>query len=115
MDVNGQSRGCPEWGYRLNFSPAKDDSIHQFCGPNEIPGGVCPNCEKPLLRLLSLDAKDGRLEFDAAHLPFVHLLYCWACSIPYGNFSYKITENGGVTLLQIPSQASIRIRPGWSV
>jgi hypothetical protein len=111
MDTNDQSKGCPEWGYRLNFSPSESDPIHHFCGANEIRGSVCPNCNKPLLRLLSLDAKDPRLEFDATRHPVVHLLYCWTCSIPYGNFSYKICNDGGVELLHIPPKNKYEFGP----
>jgi hypothetical protein len=75
---------------------------HEFCGTHEIRGASCPNCNKPLLRILSLSAKDHVLALDEAKTPVVHLLYCWTCSIPYGEFSYKINRDGSVDMLQIP-------------
>ena len=89
-------------GFRLNFSPATGEIVHQFCGASTIAGGACPNCRKPLMRLLSLDAKDSRLELDKSRHPLVHLLYCWTCSIPFGDFSYKVTADGGVEILRVP-------------
>lgn len=112
MDTDGQSQGRPEWGYRLNFSPADGDIVHYFCGVNEIRGGICPNCDKPLLRLLSLDARDARLEFDSSRHPFVHLLYCWTCGIPFGRFTYRVTSAGGIELLQIPPKYQYEFGPG---
>jgi hypothetical protein len=102
MDIDEQSKGNPEWGYDLNFSPVETEVSHHFCGENDIPGALCPNCNKPLLRLLSLDANDKRLNLDPARHPMVHLLYCWTCSIPYGEFTYKIMDSGGVELLKTP-------------
>ena len=101
----------PEWGYRLNFSPAENEIIHQFCGANTINGGTCPNCQKPLMLLLSLDASDSRLDLNASIHPFVHLLYCWTCSIPFGDFSYKLRADGGVELLQIPPKYEYEFGP----
>jgi hypothetical protein len=96
------TEGIPEWGYKLDFSPATSQVLHEFCGQHEIPGAVCPNCNKPLLRLLSLHSKDPLLDFDCKRHPSVHLLYCWTCSIPYGDFSYEINSDGSVKLLEIP-------------
>jgi hypothetical protein len=53
---------------------------------------------------LSLSAKDSILNVDEGKTPFVHLLYCWTCSIPYGEFSYRINRDGGVNILQIPER-----------
>jgi hypothetical protein len=102
LEDNSRSNGNPEWGYKLNFSPAGSEVLHEFCGEHNISGAVCPNCDKPLLRPLSLDAKDPVLNFDEARHPIVHLLYCWTCSIPYGEFSYRIGEDGSVKILQVP-------------
>ena len=35
---------------------------HEACGAHEIDGAVCPNCAKPMLRMLSLDTADERLQ-----------------------------------------------------
>jgi hypothetical protein len=92
----------PEWGFSLNFDPGPGDVVHEFCGPHEIEGATCPNCSKPLLRLVSLSSTDKRLNVDPARTPTVHLLYCWRCSIPYGVFSYLIREDSGIELLELP-------------
>jgi hypothetical protein len=102
LKANEQSKGIPEWGCKLDFSPAASEILHDFCGQHEILGAVCPNCNKPLLRLLSLHSKDPLLNFDHKRHPSVHLLYCWTCSIPYGEFSYEINADGSVKLLEIP-------------
>jgi|HubBroStandDraft_4_1064222.scaffolds.fasta_scaffold01806_3 hypothetical protein len=102
IENNAQSKGNPEVGNWLNFSANPTDTLHDFCGPHDIAGAHCPNCNKPLMRLLSLDAKDERLRFDPVRQPVVHLLYCWTCSIPFGEFTYKVTSDGSVELLQVP-------------
>jgi len=102
LEDNAQSKGNPEWGYKLDFSPSPSAVLHAFCGEHTIHGANCPNCNKPLLRLLSLNAADRVLNLDAARHPRVHLLYCWTCSIPYGEFSYRIGRDGSVTVLSVP-------------
>jgi hypothetical protein len=101
---NDQPKGNPEWGYWLNFSPLPAEVQHDFCGTPEIAGATCPNCEKPLLRLLSLNAKDQKLNIEPAHNSVVHLLYCWTCTIPYGEFCYKVAKDGSVEILKLPSK-----------
>jgi len=54
---------------------------HVFCGPNEISGAWCPNCNKPLLKLLDLDTSDPRLELGSGTPLRLPLLYCWTCNI----------------------------------
>jgi len=102
MQKEGGSTGNPEWGYKLNFSPSPGDITHDFCGAAAISGANCPNCNKPLLRLLSLSAKDPRLNLSEAHTSAVHLLYCWTCSIPFGEFSYEVDRDGAVQILELP-------------
>jgi hypothetical protein len=92
----------PERGFRLDFNPKATERQHDFCGPNEIGGAACPNCSRPLLRLLSLSSTDTRLNVNPAITPAVHLLYCWTCSIPYGPFSYRIHPDGTVEILEAP-------------
>ncbi len=53
------------------------------------------------MRLLSLHAKDVRLNFDVVRHPVVHLLYCWTCSVPFGEFSYRVGGDGTIELLQV--------------
>ncbi len=94
--------GLPEWGYSLNFTPNNPAALHDFCGTHNIRGAQCPYCARPLLRILSLSTRDTKLELDPAKLNAVHLLYCWTCSIPYGEFSYRLLNDGGIEILQIP-------------
>jgi len=101
-DNNFQPIGDPERGYVLNFAPNPAQAQHAFCGEHSIAGAWCPHCDKPLLRVLSLDARDPALNLDAEQMPFVHLLYCWTCSIPYGEFSYRCRPDGSVELLKVP-------------
>jgi hypothetical protein len=97
-----QPIGDPEWGHSLNFKPGPNEVLHDFCGENDIVGGSCPNCKRPLTRLLSLHAKDPILNLDQNRFSVVHLVYCWTCSIPFGNFSYKIGKNGSIKTLNLP-------------
>lgn len=104
VEYNSQPDGNPKHAYLLNFSPKPGEVQHTFCGTHAIPGATCPNCNKALLRILSLCAKDSRLNVDGAKTPFVHLLYCWTCSIPYGEFSYRVNGDGSVDIVQIPER-----------
>jgi len=97
-----RNAGLPTQGYWLDFTPGNPEAIHDFCGAHEIHGGQCPYCSKPLVRVLSLDSSDARLGVDASKTPVVHLLYCWTCSIPYGEFSYRIHSDDSIEILQIP-------------
>jgi hypothetical protein len=96
-----QPAGNPEWGYRLNFAPSPTAILHDFCGENRIEGAFCPHCQKPLLRLLSLNTKDEVLNIDPAKIPAVHLLYCWTCGIPFDEFCYRMNDDGSVSLLKV--------------
>ena len=109
---NEQLQSNPEWGLWLNFNPESSEIVHQFCGPHEIQGATCPDCSKPLLRLISLSATDPRLNLDPAKTSVVHLLYCWTCSIPYGVFSYRLQPNGNVELLELPARWETAFGPG---
>lgn len=112
MESDSQSRGNPEWGYQLNFSPDPQEILHDFCGAHQIAGANCPNCDKPLLRLLSLRASDSRLNLDPARHPTVHLLYCWTCSIPFGEFSYRVNSDASVEVLVVPPRQGPKVEHG---
>jgi hypothetical protein len=99
LEFNAQSEGNPATGYWLNFASSPGAILHEFCGPNTIPGAECPNCVKPLLKVALLSAADPALELDPARIPFVPLLYCWTCAIPYGEFRYSIRADGSVEIL----------------
>jgi hypothetical protein len=97
-----QPIGDPEWGYSFNFSPGPREILHEFAGDNDIEGALCPHCQTPLTRLLSLDSEDQVLRLDPSRLPVVHLLYCWTCSIPFGEFCYRINDDGSIHILRLP-------------
>jgi hypothetical protein len=97
-----QPFGEPEWGYWLNFNDHGDQVLHDFCGEHNIVGAFCPNCERPFTRLLSLTTNDTVLNLDPDRLAVVHLLYCWTCSIPFGDFCYRIRRDGAIDLLTLP-------------
>ena len=73
---------------------------HQFCGPHELPGAQCPNCERPMLRFLALDTRDPRLNLGDPCFASLPLLYCWQCPVAQGPLSYRILDDGDVSLLQ---------------
>jgi hypothetical protein len=88
-------QAIPRQGYLIEYS---DSGRHAFCGKNGIPGAVCPNCRKPLLRLISLDLADPALEpiGHEGHLP---LLYCWTCNIAQTDFHYQCRNDGTIVIL----------------
>ena len=89
----------PAQGYWLDFAEGGGGPTHEFGGAHQVPGSECPTCHKPLLRLLTLDSTDKRLNLSTFVAPRVHLLYCWTCSIPYGDFCYELLQDGGVNIL----------------
>jgi hypothetical protein len=103
-EYNSQPDGDPKHAYILNFSPMAGAVQHDFCGSHDIRGATCPNCNKPLLRILSLHARDHVLNLDQTKTLVVPLLYCWTCSIPYGEFSYEVNVDGTIEIVQIPER-----------
>lgn len=89
-------------GYFVDLEPRAAAACggHRFCGPQRIRGAQCPNCSRPLLRLLALEASDARLGLDGAPWRTLPLLFCWRCPIAQSPFSYSVDSDGGVTLLQ---------------
>lgn len=94
----GPVPGYPTQGYLFDFR-GRDSFLHQFCGEHSIPGADCPNCRKPLLRLLSLDTRDSRLMLGRQPFPFLHLFYCWTCEIAFDFFVYRIGKSGEIEKL----------------
>jgi len=85
----------------LTFSGPLEDRPHTFCPGQTVAGADCPNCQKPLLCLLSLQTSKLPLRTSLPQAPVaIHLLYCWTCAIPFGPFSYRIHEDGRVEILQ---------------
>ena len=72
---------------------------HYYCGIHDAHGVECPNCKKPLLRFLSLDTRDPRLELSDCPFKALPLLFCWTCKIAYDVFSYKILENNSIAII----------------
>jgi hypothetical protein len=84
------------------FAPTdvvEDLTSHIFCGPQSIAGADCPNCERPLLRFLTLHTEDSRLGLSGMKAGSLHLLYCWQCNVAQDNFRYAITAEGAVELI----------------
>lgn len=90
---------APERGYLLTFAEDSALGPHRMAGVNSIPGAGCPNCNKPLLRLLTLDTSQLPFRLIPSPPPFIHLLYCWTCAIPYAPLVYRLDAEGGVELL----------------
>lgn len=74
------------------------DVPHVAGGEHEVDGAYCPNCDKPMLRMLSLDTTDGRLGLARLGVPFVHLLFCWTCNLAQSHTAYELLPSGGVQL-----------------
>src|SRR2546421_682779 len=58
---------------------------HRFCGPHDIEGAWCPNCDKRLHRFLTLDTADMRLGLQNSPIRMIHLLFCWKCNVAQGD------------------------------
>lgn len=94
-------------GYFVEFQPPKKSPpwTHRFCGAHKIPGAICASCQRPLLRLLSLDTRDRRLPFDST-VEQIHLLFCWTCG---GEpLTYRLLDNGEVQVIGRPKGAGSR-------
>jgi hypothetical protein len=92
---------APKRGYFL--IPAPGDSLrsyrHALCGVERH--NICPNCRRPLLRVLTLDTRDPRLELNTTtvgSLP-LPLLFCWRCNVSQGPFYYRLLSEPLVELL----------------
>lgn len=92
----------PTQGYFIRFGEmdVTPQLAHAFCGKHSTEGAVCPNCEKPLLRYLSFDVKDSRLDLGGFPLEKLDLFYCWTCNISQSPFFYLCQRDGSIKLLQ---------------
>jgi|GEM_PF-1311598 len=79
----------------LNTACDHPEYKHYFCGPHDVPGAFCPNCMKPLLRLLAIDTRDERLGLTYCPFPIFSLFHCMTCEILNGVFYYQIHATDG--------------------
>ncbi len=84
---------CIEQGYfiRVLNDPAPRVA-HRFCGEQHISGAWCQNCEKPLLKYLTIDHRDPVVHALCRAAP-LHLLYCWTCTVPEDYFQYRAGDD----------------------
>lgn len=91
----------PAVGYSLMFDVVSPEPTHMFCGSNCNPTTVCPNCEKPLLRYLSLNPLDEKLELGALLKRSIDLYFCWRCPLAQSLFTYRLVGEDGIKILKI--------------
>jgi len=94
----------PSVGYLVfprseTFATDSQRPKHTFCGENNLRGGMCPNCNRPLLILLTLDSSDYRLNIEKVNFPQLFLLFCWTCQLAQDVFSYKQISGKEVKIL----------------
>lgn len=80
---------------------------HTIGGPNEWVGATCPNCQKPLMVHVTLDAEDAPLRSIGFPWRRIPLLYCCRCILYQYDFSYTIVSENEVKLIEYfksPSQ-----------
>jgi hypothetical protein len=93
-------RSRPKRGYLVtDRGSTRSRRAHSLFGTNDVPGGTCPNCNKPLLLLLTLDTADRRLGIRDCPMPRLPLLFCWTCNVAQSNFVYRL-EADAVQLVE---------------
>ncbi len=84
----------------LSDTPHSDaEKKHYFCGENNISGAICPNCNKALLILLTVDLTDERLSLSNRFFNKLPLLFCWTCDLARYDFYYKIENEREINIL----------------
>lgn len=86
-------------GYWFKFDNG-GDAKHEFCGEHSVDGASCPNCDKPLLRLVSLDMSAKEVSRIESFGDRLNLFFCWTCPISQEEFIYEVLEDGGVKILK---------------
>lgn len=102
-ETNPTFSSIPAQGYFVDYSPKASNNPgydHVFCGTHQIEGANCPNCKKPLLRLLSLDLSDPCLHLTPAPFTELPLFFCWTCNLAQSPFYYRINSGGAIKLLR---------------
>jgi predicted nucleic-acid-binding Zn-ribbon protein len=90
----GFKNSLPKQGYRLvNILNQDSPYKHLFCGQPELKNAISPVTGKPLLRFLSLDTTDPRLELETSKIKRIELLYSLTCRISWIDFFYKIIDD----------------------
>lgn len=89
-------------GYTLSFATAENRvGDHVFCGPHEVKLGSCPNCERQLLKLLSIDLRDRRMaDLSSGDLARIDLMYCWTCALSQDVFCYRLKSSNEIDILK---------------
>lgn len=91
-------------GYFLEYSSSFDgnekESVGQFCGKNQLTGGMCGNCRKPFLVFAKFDSARLTSCFSVGTLPEMVLVYCWTCSISEGLFFYEVGNQNSINVIQ---------------
>ena len=82
-------------GYFIEISE-NESSFHELCGENHINGAECPNCNKPLLKLFTLDSRQLPISYDGK----IHFLFCWTCNIAQEDFFYKHISDQKIEILK---------------
>jgi hypothetical protein len=95
----------PGDGYLVEYSRTSrsQEYRHIFCGPQNIAGAWCPNCSKPLLRILALATKDPRIMVPEMTTAYISLLYCWTCSLSQGEFAYRLGLTNDIEIIRFTS------------
>ena len=89
-------------GYWLRPSPVLHAGpSHRLGGATRDPRATCPNCQKPLLTLWELDARDPILRLGDAGPASLTVLFCWTCPAAQSNIIYQLPRTGvGFRLLE---------------
>lgn len=98
-EATGQLVSIPARGFTLKVA-TRTRFGHRFCGEHSIPGAQCPNCRKPLLRMLTLDTADRRIGLQGLAVRNLHLLFCWTCNLAQGETAYQVLPDGGVRFVK---------------
>ena len=91
-------RALSDAAFWFDARPPTSDMLHRFCGAHEASGAECPNCRRPLLRILEIDARDERLGLpvELGRLP---LFFCWRCNLAQKPLQYRVLGAHSIELL----------------
>jgi hypothetical protein len=103
----------PRQGYFVEYksSDTIPSPTHLFCGEHHVTGAWCPNCDKPLVRLLELSTEDQRLELSNWRHLAVPLFYCWTCNMAHSPLQYQLLRDGEIRLLLFAEGGAVGDHP----